>query len=86
MSVYFKRGTKRNVIRHRGIPAMRYATLENLQELPEAVSKRLKPIKHEANRKQPFNDSMVMFQTSTREIYSVLSVFFASIAPNLEIG
>jgi len=39
MSVYFKRGTKRNVIRHQGIPAMRSATLESLHKLPEAFSK-----------------------------------------------
>jgi hypothetical protein len=38
MSVYFKHETMRNVLRHQGIPAMRSATPESLQQLPEAVT------------------------------------------------
>jgi hypothetical protein len=41
MSVYFKCGTKWNVIRHQGIPTMRSATLESLERRSDAVSKGL---------------------------------------------
>jgi hypothetical protein len=68
MTLYFQHGNTPNEIRHPGIPAMRSATLESLQKLPEAVTNWLKLIKHKAHEEGPCSDYTQISQNQTQEI------------------